>query len=147
MGMRVRLEMVDSREKEQALIRAAEKTAYILNAVDLLENGSGGITVTRDRSTYFCKLTQIYYIESVDKHTYVYTREDCYESRDRLYELETKLGTYYVRISKSMIVNLRKIRNVSAEPGGRMVAVLLNDERVVISRSYVKEIKRRLGIQ
>ena len=147
MGMRVRLEMVDSREKEQALIRAAEKTADILNAVDLLENGSGGITVTRDRSTYFCKLTQIYYIESVDKHTYVYTREDCYESRDRLYELEMKLGTYYVRISKSMIVNLRKIRNVSAEPGGRMVAVLLNDERVVISRSYVKEIKRRLGIQ
>ena len=147
MGMRVRLEMVDSREKEQALIRAAEKTADILNAVDLLENGSGGITVTRDRSTYFCKLTQIYYIESVDKHTYVYTREDCYESRDRLYELEEKLGMYYVRISKSMIVNLRKIRNVSAEPGGRMVAVLLNGERVIISRSYVKEIKRRLGIQ
>ena len=147
MGMRVRLEMVDSREKEQALIRAAEKTADILNAVDLLENGSGGITVTRDRSTYFCKLTQIYYIESVDKHTYVYTREDCYESRDRLYELEMKLGTYYVRISKSMIVNLRKIRNVSAEPGGRMTAVLLNGERVIISRSYVKELKRRLGIQ
>ena len=46
-----------------------------------------------------------------------------------------------------MIVNLRKIRNVSAEPGGRMVAVLLNGERVIISRSYVKEIKRRLGIQ
>ena len=145
--MRVRLEMVDSREKEQALIRAVEKTADIVNAVDLLENGSGGITVTRDRSTYFCRLTQIYYIESVDKHTYVYTKEDCYESRDRLYELEAKLGTYYVRISKSMIVNLRKIRNVSAEPGGRMVAVLLNGERVIISRSYVKEIKRRLGIQ
>ena len=56
-------------------------------------------------------------------------------------------GVYYVRISKSMIANLRKVRNVSAEPGGRMVAVLLNDERVIISRSYVKEIKRRLGIQ
>ena len=87
------------------------------------------------------------HIESVDKHTYVYTKGGCYESRDRLYELEEKLGTYYVRISKSMIVNLRKVRNVSAEPGGRMVAVLLNEERVIISRSYVKEIKRRLGIQ
>ena len=52
-----------------------------------------------------------------------------------------------MRISKSMIVNLRKIQNVSAEPGGRMMAVLLNTERVIISRSYVKEIKRRLGIQ
>ena len=145
--MQVRFEQVDSKEKESALIRAAEKTSDILNAIDLLENGSGGIAVTKDRSTYFCKLTMIYYIESVDKHTYVYTKGDCYESRDRLYELEEKLGTYFVRISKSMIVNLRKVRNVSAEPGGRMVAVLLNEERVIISRSYVKEIKRRLGIQ
>ena len=145
--MRVRFEQVDDREKEQAVIRAVEKTADILSAMDLLENGSGGISVIRERSTYFCKLTQIYYIESVDKRTYVYTKAECFESRDRLYELEEKLGMYYVRISKSMIVNLRKIRNVSAEPGGRMVAVLLNEERVVISRSYVKEIKRRLGIQ
>ena len=145
--MRVRFEQVESKEKESALIRATEKTSDILNAIDLLENGSGGIAVTKDRSTYFCKLTMIYYIESVDKHTYVYTKGDCFESRDRLYELEEKLGMYYVRISKSMIVNLRKILHVSAEPGGRMVAVLLNGERVIISRSYVKEIKRRLGIQ
>ena len=145
--MRVRFEQVEQKEKEQALIRAVEKTADILNAIDLLENGSGGIRVIRDKSTFFCKLTQIYYIESVDKRTYVYTKGDCYESRDRLYELEEKLGMYYVRISKSMIVNLRKIQNVRAEPGGRMVAVLLNGEQVVISRSYVKEIKRRLGIR
>ena len=144
--MRVRFEQVDAREKEQALIRAMEKTPDILNAIDLLENGAGGIAVIRDRSTWFCRLTQIYYIESVDKRTFVYTRDDCFESRDRLYELEAKLGMYHVRISKSMIVNLRKIRNVRAEPGGRMVAVLLNDEQVVISRSYVRDIKRRLGI-
>jgi DNA-binding LytR/AlgR family response regulator len=145
--MRVRFEQVDSREKEQALIRAVEKTADIASAMDLLENGSGGVAVTKDRNTFFCKLTQIYYIESVDKRTYVYTKGDCYESGDRLYELEEKLGIYFVRISKAMIVNLRKIRNVSAEPGGRMTAVLLNGERVIISRSYVKELKRRLGIQ
>ena len=52
--MRVRFEQVDAKEREQALIRAVEKTADIMNAMDLLENGSGGITVTKDRSTYFC---------------------------------------------------------------------------------------------
>lgn len=144
--MRVRFEQVDSREKEQALIRAVEKTADILSAMDLLENGSGGIPAVRDGNTYFCKLTRIYYIESVDKRTYIYTRDDCFETRARLYELEEKLGMYFVRISKPMIVNLRKIQNVRAEPGGRMVADLLNGEQVVISRAYVKEIKRRLGI-
>lgn len=145
--MRVQFEQVDTKEQEQALIRATEKNADIMNAIDLLENGSGGLTVTRDGNTYLCKLTQVYYIESVDKRTWVYTRDGCFESRDRLYELEEKLGMYYVRVSKSMIVNLRKIRNVSAQTGARMIAELLNGEKVVISRSYAGEIKRRLGIQ
>lgn len=145
--MRVQFEQVDTKEQEQALIRATEKNADIMNAIDLLENGSGGLTVTRDGNTYLCKLTQVYYIESVDKRTWVYTRDGCFESRERLYELEEKLGMYYVRVSKSMIVNLRKIRNVSAQTGARMIAELLNGEKVVISRSYAGEIKRRLGIQ
>lgn len=144
--MRVRFEQVDSPEKEQALIRAAEKTPDILNAIDLLENGAGGIAVTRDGSTWFCRQTQIYYIESVDRRTFVYTRDECFESRDRLYELENRLGAYHVRVSKSMIVNLRKIRNVTAQAGARMTAELLNGEQVIISRSYAGEIKRRLGI-
>ena len=145
--MRVQFEQVDTKEQEQALIRATEKNADIMNAIDLLENGSSGLTVTRDGNTYLCKLTQVYYIESVDKRTWVYTRDGCFESRERLYELEEKLGMYYVRVSKSMIVNLRKIRNVSAQTGARMIAELLNGEKVVISRSYAGEIKRRLGIQ
>lgn len=145
--MRIRFEQVDNKEQEQALIRATEKNADILNAIDLLENGSGGLTVTRDGNTYLCKLTQIYYIESVDKRTWIYTRDGCFESRERLYELEEKLGMYYVRVSKSMIINLRKIRHVSAQTGARMIAELLNGEKVVISRSYAGEIKRRLGIQ
>lgn len=145
--MRVRFEQVETKEQEQALIRATEKNADIMNAIDLLENGSGGITVTRDGNTYLCKLTQVYYIESVDKRTWVYTRDGCFESRDRLYELEEKLGMYCVRVSKSMIINLRKVRNVSAQTGARMIAELLNGEKVVISRNYAGEIKRRLGIQ
>lgn len=145
--MRVRFEQVETKEQEQALIRATEKNADIMNAIDLLENGSGGITVTRDGNTYLCKLTQVYYIESVDKRTWVYTRDGCYESRDRLYELEEKLGMYCVRVSKSMIINLRKVRNVSAQTGARMIAELLNGEKVIISRNYAGEIKRRLGIQ
>ena len=98
--MRVRFEQVDSREKEQALIRAVEKTADILNAMDLLENGSGGISVTRDRSTYFCKLTQIYYIESVDKRSFVYTKGGCYETKYRLYELESEKENIEVYLSE-----------------------------------------------
>ena len=51
-----------------------------------------------------------------------------------------------LRCSKAMIVNIRKIKSVKAELNGRMIAELLNGEQIIISRAYVKELKRKLGI-
>ena len=60
--------------------------------------------------------------------------------------LEESLGAYFLRVSKSMIVNLKKIKCVRSDISGRMEATLLNDEKIIISRGYVKEIKRRLDL-
>lgn len=144
--MQVKFEQVAAKEQEGALIRAVAKTEEIQNAIDLLEGGAGSVAVTKEGSTYLCKKSAIYYIESVDKRTYIYTKDNCYETKYRLYELEEMLGTYFVRCSKAMIVHLRKVRNIKSELGGRMTAILLNDEQIVISRSYVREVKRRLEI-
>lgn len=144
--MQVTFEGVENKEQESAIIRAVSMTAEIQSAIDLLESGNDSIAVTKDDKKYLCKVNAIYYVESVDKRTYVYTKDTCYESKLRLYELEELLGKYYARCSKSMIINLKKLRHVNSELGGRMIATLLNDEEVVISRSYVKEIKRRLDI-
>ena len=45
-----------------------------------------------------------------------------------------------------MIINIRKIKSVKSEINGRMTAELLNGEQVIIARSYVKELKERLGL-
>lgn len=144
--MQIIFEKVKSREEESAVIHAVEKTAEIQAAIDILENGNPTIPVIKDGTTLLCKISAIYYIESVDKRSYIYTKEGCYESKNRLYELEDKLGVYFARCSKAMIVNLRKVRKVDSEIGGRMVAELLNGENIIISRSYVKDIKRRLEV-
>ena len=99
-----------------------------------------------DGKTYIIKASAVYYIESVDKKSFVYTKQGCYDTKYRLYELEVMLGGYFMRCSKSMIINLKKVRNVKSQISGRIDATLLNDEVVVISRGYVKEVKRRLGI-
>ncbi len=144
--MQVTVEKVESKEEEQAIIRAVEETGDIRAARELLEGGSRSIPVTKDGQVYVCKLSSIYYIESVDKKTFVYTKEGCFESKKRLYELEEELGGLFMRCSKAMILNLKKVKNVHSEMSGRLNAILLNDETVVISRGYVKDIKRRLGI-
>ena len=121
--MQVIVERVNSKEEEQAVIKAVEVTDEIS-----------------------IKASAVYYIESVDKKTFVYTKQGCYDCKYRLYELEVMLGGYFMRCSKSMIINLKKIKNVKSQISGRVDATMLNDEIVVISRGYVKEVKRRLGI-
>ena len=137
---------MNSLEEEKAEIRVMERTQDIQNAIDLLEGNAGGIAVTQDGKTYLCKQNTIYYIESVDKRTYIYTKDHCYETKYRLYELESLLNGFFVRCSKAMVINLRKVKSFQSELGGRMEATLLNEEQIIISRSYVKEIKRRLNL-
>ena len=144
--MQVILEKVDSAEQENAIIRAVNETDDIKAAMEILEGGTRKIPLIKDSKTVLLEVTFIYYIESVDKKTFVYTKENCYESKLRLYELEETLGAYFLRISKSMIVNLKKIKGAKSDLSGRMEATMLNGEKIVISRSYVKEIKRRLDL-
>ena len=52
----------------------------------------------------------------------------------------------FMRASKSMILNLDKIRHLSPAFGGRFEALLENEEKVIISRQYVPVLKERLGL-
>ncbi|MBO4609963.1 MAG: LytTR family transcriptional regulator DNA-binding domain-containing protein [Lachnospiraceae bacterium] len=150
--MKVILEKVSSPEDERAVIKATEVTEEIRSAMDLLENNCRSILVSElsdERSTgetIMLGTDKIYYTESIDKKTFVYTKEKCYGSKLRLYELEETLNSNFFRCSKSLIVNIRKIRSVKSELNGRMIAELLNGEQLVISRSYVKDLKRKLGV-
>ncbi len=144
--MRVELREVTSYDEESAVINAVSVTDNIRNAVDILSNNSTMLPVQTENGTMLVKTGNIYYIESVDKRTYVYTKEKCYETKYRLYELEDILGSGFLRCSKAMIVNIRKIRSVKAEMNARLAAELLNGERLIISRGYVKELKRKLGV-
>lgn len=146
MQMRVNFEIVSSQEQEEAVIRAVRKTEHIQAAIDILEHGLLSITVSKDDKVYLCRPDSIYYAESVDKKTFIYTRTDCFQTKKRLYELEEELDINFLRCSKSMIVNIRKIKSVKSELNGRMHAHLLNGETIVISRSYVKDLKNRLGL-
>ena len=70
-----------------------------------------------------------------------------FESKLKLYEIEEILtGTSFFRCSKSMILHASKINYVSPAFNGRFEARLVNDERIIISRQYVPNLKKILGI-
>lgn len=59
------------------------------------------------------EIPDILYFESVDNLTFIYTEDKILTSKLRLYEIEGKLcDRDFFRFSKSVIVNLRKIRKL-----------------------------------
>lgn len=93
------------------------------------------------------ELTEIYYFESVDDKVFAYAENDVAEVKWKLYELEERLaGGDFIRIAKSIILNLSKVKRFAPYMGGRFEALLENGEKVLISRQYVPELKKVLGL-
>ena len=59
-----------------------------------------------------------------------------------LYELEKKLSRFsYVRVSKSVVINISKIKSIRPQLNGRFEALLENGEKVIVSRHYVNDLR------
>lgn len=145
--MKVTIQQVPDKSMEEATLRVAEMSDDVRMAISLLENGEGMLIGTKDGEQVPCPFSKIYYAESVDEKTFVYTKSECLEVKYKLYELESLLDQRFFRCSKSMICNIRKIKSVKTGDNARLHAMLLNGESIVISRSYVPEFKKRLGLK
>jgi len=89
----------------------------------------------------------ICYIETVNNKTFLHGETGVYESKQKLYELEEILqSSNFLRVAKSLIINLNKLKSFSPVLSGRLEAVLTSGKRVTISRQYVGILKERLGI-
>lgn len=91
--------------------------------------------------------SDVLYFESVDNHTFLYTQEDVMEIKQRLYELEETLSDKdFIRISKSLIVNINKIRSLKPELNRTILLTMCNGELLYISRKYVPLVRKLLSI-
>ena len=143
--MDVEIEQVGRERKEQVLIRCHAVTEEVREIADFVKSRQGSLTGTKDSRQYEIAVSDIYYFESVDGKTFLYTKDQVYETSYRIYELESMLRPKnFLRVSKSMLLNLMKIRSIQSALNGRFAAVLLSGEEVIISRSYVKGLKAAL---
>lgn len=78
---------------------------------------------------------------------YAATERGEYTLRQRLYELEERLGgSRFVRISNSEILNLNKVRSFDLSFSGTICVTMSDGSATYVSRRYVAKIKRMLGI-
>ena len=101
----------------------------------------------KEEETFFIPIQDIFYFESVDGSIFFYTENETYEATAKLYKIEESLKNLkFARISKTVIANLDKMLSIKKAENSRLVATLVNKEKLVVSRQYVSEIKKKLGV-
>ena len=131
----------------EIVINCSSVTAEIENIIAALQLVDNRITVTKNNEKHLLSISKIAYIESVDRRTFIYTENDCYESKLKLYEIEERLYDNFLRISKSCIVRLKYIHSLKSEFDRKIRITLENGEQLIASRQYAAELKKRLGVK
>ena len=146
-AIRITLEELPAGMEEEIIIRCSQPDEEILKLVYALKARREKLPCIENGSIVMIEPNSVYYFESVDDRVFAYCSSTVYEIKRKLYELEQQFeNTDFLRISRSVIVNISRISKLTPAFNGRFEALLDNGERTVISRQYVPALKKKLGI-
>lgn len=136
--MKVSIRQIDARSEEQVIIECVRVTpeieeirAYVRAKGEGLSGIADGGQIER------IELKDVYYFEAVDEKCFACTENKVYEIKQRLYEAEKAYKhCYFVRCSKSVVLNLMKLGSISPALAERYTAHMKNGENLIISRKY-----------
>lgn len=106
------------------------------------------LMVRKGDEIYVLDVSKVIYLESVDRKTFVYTKDDIYESGLKLYELEQQLYECgFFRASKSCVIQIKYIKSLKTDINRKIRVTLENGEQIIVSRQYAEELKKKLGVK
>ena len=136
--MNINVKKISGSEEEYIEIGCHVRDGRVNDIVRFVENLDGTVSGTKDDKIYRIPISEIFYIESVDNKTFIYSGKDCFETSRKLYEFEEILKKRnFLRFSKSVVLNIMKAESVKPALNGRFTCKLINGEEVIISRKYV----------
>ena len=89
---------------------------------------------------------EIYMVRVEDGDTVIYGEKNKYRSRKRLYELGAQLGSQFMQISKTTLVNLSYMDSIEPGFSGTLLLKLRNGCKDYVSRTYLPAFKKYLGL-
>ena len=134
---------IDKEHDEEVIIYAHEKTELV-DKIERLVNGDRNIVAKRDRVSYNLDLSDIVCFTAENNKVYAHTGKEAFEVEEKIYELEESLTDNFIKINKSCIANIDKIKSFDATISGTLAVNFKNGYRDYVSRRRMKHVKERL---
>src|SRR6267142_295194 len=142
---------------QQALHRAKEKigkagsghvNAELLSLLKDVQNGrksADRLVIKSGGRVLFLKTTDIDYVEAAGNYLNLYVGKETHLIRETMQSLESRLDPErFLRIHRSTIVNLERIKELQPWFGGEYVVVLRDGRKLTLSRTYRARVQQLL---
>jgi two-component system LytT family response regulator len=136
------LKPFDDARFRRALDRAKDKLAHLSSRPKMSER----LAVKARGEVVFLKIAEVDWIESVGYYACLHVGGNTHVLRRSLLELERELdGEQFMRIHRSVIVNLERIHKLELQDGGDYEVILRSGDRLRLSRRFRRSLLDRMG--
>lgn len=131
--------------EDEVILKYRSMTPKVRRIYEFLCGEQSRLVGQKGKTQVLLERQQILYIESVDGKTFAYTIEDVFQLEFTLAQLSAILSDInFFRCSKSMILNIDKVKKLNSLSSNRIDATMCNGEHIIISRTYASAFRRRL---
>lgn len=145
--MKVSIDISAEYKEPFAVIHTDKVTPEIQRVIDVLGTSDTPVTAFQnEEDIVVLQPKDIYMIRVEDGDTMIYGAKQQYRSRKRLYELAEQLGKQFMQISKTTLINLSYMDSIEPGFSGTLLLKLKNGSKDYVSRKYLPEFKKYLGL-
>ena len=145
--MKVNIDISAEYKEPFAVIHTDKVTGEIQRMIDIFSNSETPITALQnEEDIVVLQPKDIYMVRVENGDTVIYGAKQKYRSRKRLYELADQLGKQFMQISKTTLINLSYMDSIEPGFSGTLLLKLKNGNKDYVSRKYLPELKKYLGL-
>ena len=145
--MKVTVDISNEYKEPYAVIHTDKITEEIQRIIDNFQVNEAPITALQNEEDMIVlQPNEIYMVRVESGDTMIYGAKNKYRSRKRLYELGSQLGSQFMQISKSTLINLSYMDSIEPGFSGTLLLKLKNGNSDYVSRTYLPAFKKYLGL-
>ncbi|GAJ25729.1 response regulator [Liquorilactobacillus sucicola DSM 21376 = JCM 15457] len=124
----------------------SDEVAHLLAYLDHYTPKDPVLAVSTAETIHVIHQDKIISLEVYGAEIHLVTRDQLLLTRGRLYKFLEKLSHQFIQVSRYSIINLDYLQKLETGFSGNMTAVMVNNAKINVSRKYLSNLKKQLGI-
>ena len=144
--MKVKFNIDESLQEEKAEFWLKKMTDKISRITKELNSKQDFLWCFKNGDAFPVNFSKIALIQVEEEKTKIYTADNIYLYKARLYQVKNLLPHEFIAVSRGAIINYHQLDHLQILNNGNIDAILPNKIRVQVSRRRIRDLKERLGL-